>query len=124
MIPSWQPLLLTILTLTTVYAADRSYRLGDPVPVSCVNRTIDTGEHVTDSEGRIQYVPFPSCSETGKPLQLYFGREGEVNCTIDFIDDTFFHLLEFYVVCNCSRGPRVEAVAILMGNYHSTTMPP
>lgn len=95
-------LLLSILiALTTVVlAADTlpSYKLGQPVPVSCVNRTIDTGEHVTDSEGRIQYVPFPTCSETGKPLQLYFGREGEVNCTIDFIDDTFFHLLEFYVV--------------------------
>ena len=30
-------------------------------------------------------------------LELQFGIEQEVNCTIDFIDDTFYHLLEFYI---------------------------
>ena len=30
-------------------------------------------------------------------LELQFGIEQEINCTIDFVDDTFFHLLEFYV---------------------------
>ncbi|KAL9048093.1 MAG: hypothetical protein Q9162_007861 [Coniocarpon cinnabarinum] len=76
---------------------DRRYKYGDPIPVSCMNRTIDTGEHVSDDRGRLQYIPFPTCNETGRPLELYFGVEKDVNCTIDFISDEFFHLLEFYV---------------------------
>ncbi|QIX00188.1 hypothetical protein AMS68_005705 [Peltaster fructicola] len=73
------------------------YRVGDKIPVSCLNRTVDTGEHITDSEGRLSYVPFWTCNETGRPLELLFGVEKEFNCTIDFVDDPFFHLLEFYV---------------------------
>ena len=57
----------------------------------------DTGEHITDAAGQLSYIPFPTCNETGRPLELLFGVEKEINCTIDFIDDPFFHLLEFYV---------------------------
>lgn len=70
---------LLLLSLSSVVGAVESslqYRPGHPVPVSCVNRKPDTGEHVTDSKDRIEYVPFPTCSETGKPLELYFGIEG------------------------------------------------
>ncbi|KAK8207859.1 hypothetical protein BKA81DRAFT_281816, partial [Phyllosticta paracitricarpa] len=74
-----------------------SYRVGQSVPVQCLNRTVDTGEHITDASGQLQYVPFPVCNETGKPLELFFGVEQDLNCTIDFISDPLFHLLEFYV---------------------------
>ncbi|EON68208.1 hypothetical protein W97_07466 [Coniosporium apollinis CBS 100218] len=74
-----------------------AYKLGQAIPVSCLNRTIDTGEHITNAQGELQYIPFPTCSETGRPLELYFGVEKDVNCTIDFITDPLFHLLEFYV---------------------------
>lgn len=57
----------------------------------------DTGEHITDASGQLSYIPFPICNETGRPLELLFGVEKEINCTLDFIDDPFFHLLEFYV---------------------------
>lgn len=50
-----------------------------------------------DTEGELVYIPFPTCNETGRPLELLFGIEKDINCTIDFIDDSFFHLLEFYV---------------------------
>ncbi|PSN69161.1 hypothetical protein BS50DRAFT_334046 [Corynespora cassiicola Philippines] len=73
------------------------YRAGEPIPVSCLNRTIETGEHITDASGQLQYIPFPTCNETGRPLELFFGVEKEMNCTIDFITDPFFHLLEFYI---------------------------
>jgi hypothetical protein len=64
----------------------------------CINLSIsDTGEHITDAAGQLSYIPFPTCNETGRPLELLFGIEKEINCTIDFIDDPFFHLLEFYV---------------------------
>ncbi|KAG9524000.1 hypothetical protein E4T50_14913 [Aureobasidium sp. EXF-12298] len=73
------------------------YRAGDAIPVTCLNRTSDTGEHVTDASGQLQYVPFPVCNETGRPLEIYFGVEKDINCTLDFISDPMFHLLEFYV---------------------------
>lgn len=30
---------------------------------------------ITDASGQLQYIPFPVCNETGKPLELYFGIE-------------------------------------------------
>ena len=51
------------------------YKYGDPIPVTCLNRSIETGEHLEDDKGRLQYVPFPTCNETGRPLELYFGVE-------------------------------------------------
>ena len=57
----------------------------------------DIARQVTDASGQLQYVPFPVCNETGRPLEIYFGVEKDINCTIDFISDPMFHLLEFYV---------------------------
>jgi len=51
------------------------YTVGDAIPVSCLNRTVETGEHITNDKGELQYVPFPTCNETGRPLELYFGIE-------------------------------------------------
>lgn len=52
------------------------YTIGDAIPISCLNRTIDTGEHITDDRtGQLQYIPFPTCLETGRPLELTFGVE-------------------------------------------------
>jgi hypothetical protein len=92
----------------------RGYNAGEPIPVSCLNRTMcvsppsnrspwhanvssETGEHIVDTNGQLQYIPFPTCNETGRPLELFFGVEKEINCTIDFVTDSFFHLLEFYI---------------------------
>lgn len=76
----------------------------------CVNS--DTGEHIENDKHELQYIPFPTCNETGKPLELRYGVEdgisplpsyrniltiAELNCTIPFITDPFFHLLEFYI---------------------------
>ncbi|KAK5107782.1 hypothetical protein LTR62_000706 [Meristemomyces frigidus] len=102
------PLALRLLvTFYTALAASQTppqtplvqteYKVGQAIPVSCLNRTTDSGEHVTDASGQLVYSPFPICNETGRPLELLFGIEREINCTIDFISDPFFHLLEFYV---------------------------
>ncbi|KAK4548230.1 hypothetical protein LTR36_010100 [Oleoguttula mirabilis] len=95
---------LAITFLTALAAAAREplvqqpgYYVGQPIPVSCLNRTVDTGEHITDESGQLSYISFPTCNETGRPFELLFGVEKDINCTIDFIDDPFFHLLEFYV---------------------------
>ncbi|MCJ1306990.1 hypothetical protein MMC25_000634 [Agyrium rufum] len=74
-----------------------SYEVGQAVPVTCLNRTIDTGEHITDAQGQLQYIPFPICNETNRPLELVFGVEKEINCTIPSLPDSLFHLLEFYI---------------------------
>ncbi|KAF2180589.1 hypothetical protein K469DRAFT_714588 [Zopfia rhizophila CBS 207.26] len=106
--PVWLPLLALYSFWISLGAAlsgqeplklleSTGYKAGEPIPVSCLNRTIETGEHITDASGQLQYVPFPTCNETGRPLELFFGVEKEINCTIDFISDPFFHLLEFYV---------------------------
>ena len=93
----------------------QGYKVGQTIPVSCLNRSVyvaiegvrmiqrsntspsDTGEHITDNSGQLSYIPFATCNETGRPLELLFGVEKEINCTLSEIDDTFFHLLEFYV---------------------------
>lgn len=46
---------------------------------------------ITDVNGHLQYIPFPTCNETGRPLELFFGVEKDVNCTLDFVTDEFFH---------------------------------
>ncbi|GAP84730.1 hypothetical protein SAMD00023353_0800330 [Rosellinia necatrix] len=74
-----------------------SYHYGAPIPVECMNRSIETGEHIQNALDEIQWIPFPVCNETGKPLEFHYGIETELNCTIPVIDDPFFHLLEFYV---------------------------
>ncbi|KAF2275609.1 uncharacterized protein EI97DRAFT_467776 [Westerdykella ornata] len=73
------------------------YKFGESIPVTCLNRSIETGEHIMDVNGQLQYVPFPVCSETGRPLELFFGVEKELNCTLTSIPDPLFHLLEFYI---------------------------
>lgn len=63
-----------------------------------MKRNRHTGEHEIDPEThQLIYVPFPTCNETGRPLELSFGIEKEVNCTLPFIDDAFFHILEYYI---------------------------
>ncbi|KAL3428508.1 hypothetical protein PVAG01_02017 [Phlyctema vagabunda] len=52
-----------------------SYHYGAKIPVSCLNRSIDTGEHIQDEKNELQYIPFPVCNETGKPLELLYGVE-------------------------------------------------
>ncbi|CAL3969905.1 hypothetical protein PZA11_007546 [Diplocarpon coronariae] len=74
-----------------------SYHYGAKIPVSCLERSIETGEHISNEKNELKYIPFPVCNETGKPLELQYGIEDELNCTIPFITDPFFHLLEFYI---------------------------
>ncbi|CUS10833.1 unnamed protein product [Tuber aestivum] len=86
------------------------YTPGDRISVQCLNRTIDTGEHVQDEKtGILQYIPFAACNETGRPLEVKFLEDGEVNCTISFLSDEMFHLFEFYVHHDSPLACRVPA---------------
>lgn len=35
----------------------------------------DTGEHIEGANHELEYVPFPICEETGKPLEFNYGVE-------------------------------------------------
>ncbi|KAF8253063.1 hypothetical protein K440DRAFT_593659 [Wilcoxina mikolae CBS 423.85] len=92
-----------------------SYAKGDPVAVECLDRAIDTGEHVLDKTGKLKYVPFAQCNETKSSLQLRF-LEGEddngyhgLNCTIPIVSDEMYHLLEFYIHHDSPLSCRVPA---------------
>lgn len=75
----------------------RGYNKGELMPVSCLNRTIDTGEHVTDSHGNLQYIPFPTCNETQLPLAFPYDTPLTQSCTVDALPDELYHLIEFFV---------------------------
>jgi hypothetical protein len=64
--------------------------------MSRANRPSDTGEHITDAHGDLQYIPFPTCNETSLPLTFAYGTPQTQTCTIDILDE-LYHLLEFFV---------------------------
>lgn len=57
----------------------------------------------------MQWIDFPICQETGKPLRFHYGVEGEVNCTIPLVTDPFYHLLEFYIHSDAPLSCRIPA---------------
>ncbi|KAI4259972.1 MAG: hypothetical protein L6R42_004272, partial [Xanthoria sp. 1 TBL-2021] len=83
----------------------------------------DTGEHITDSAGQLQYIPFPICNETNRPLELLFGMEKDTNCTIAAISDEFFHLLEFYVHNDAPLTCRIPTHPLLSSTGTSAISP-
>ncbi|KAL8855943.1 MAG: hypothetical protein Q9178_007393 [Gyalolechia marmorata] len=83
----------------------------------------DTGEHITDSAGQLQYIPFPICNETNRPLELLFGIERDTNCTIAAITDEFFHLLEFYVHNDAPLTCRIPTHPLQSSTSTSTITP-
>lgn len=97
----------------------KGYVKGDLVPVSCLNRTFDTGEHITDSNGNLQYIPFPICNETDHPLAFPYGTPITITCTIASLEDQLYHLLEFFVhsdvplTCRVPSYPLSRQVATL-----------
>ncbi|PKY02873.1 hypothetical protein P168DRAFT_328847 [Aspergillus campestris IBT 28561] len=89
------------------------YTYGQPMPVTCLNRTIDSGEHITDDLGKLQYIPFPTCSETFLPLALRYGVTETISCTIDPVPDELYHLLEYYVHSDVPMACRVPTAPLI-----------
>lgn len=97
------PAYLGFLPIPTSWPQQRTAELTYPP-----NRR-ETGEHIENSAHEIQWVPFPVCNETGKPLEFHYGIETELNCTIPMVSDPFFHLLEFYVHSDAPLSCRLAA---------------
>ncbi|EAU34855.1 conserved hypothetical protein [Aspergillus terreus NIH2624] len=100
-------LIASSLPLAAATELARAYSHGQPMPVTCLNRTIDSGEHITDSLGKLQYIPFPTCNETFLPLALRYGVTETINCTIASLPDELYHLLEYYVHSDVPMSCRV-----------------
>ncbi|PQE33281.1 glucose-6-phosphate isomerase protein [Rutstroemia sp. NJR-2017a WRK4] len=86
----------------------------------------DTGEHIQLEDKTLKYIPFPVCNETGKPLELKYGVEEELNCTIPLITDPFFHLLEFYIHNDAPLTCRLPArppPSIIIPSYKQPYVP-
>lgn len=73
-----------------------SYSKGQEVPIQCIKRQIDTGEHVFDEQGNILYSPFFKCLETNSPLSLKYMEDSKIKCTVKF-EDEVFHLFQLYL---------------------------
>lgn len=105
--PAYFPLALWLSTVAAqqfypltrkndIPTAIEPYAFGDTVLVDCIQRNIDNGEHKFDDQQRIIYGPFPTCKETGKPLQFRYGVNEDINCTIGFTDE-LYHLFQLYI---------------------------
>jgi len=88
----------------------KAYSKGDILPVTCLNRTIETGEHITDDHGNLQYIPFLRCNETnGAPLGFTYGVPQTQTCTLDVLSDEFYHLIEYFVHSDVPLSCRVPS---------------
>lgn len=74
----------------------QTYTKGQSVPLECIRRQIDNGEHIFDSEGEIMYAPFMKCLETNKPMELKYLQDTDIKCTVKF-EDEIFHLFQLYL---------------------------
>ncbi|KLU91060.1 hypothetical protein MAPG_09583, partial [Magnaporthiopsis poae ATCC 64411] len=87
---AWLSLALAALLVVAVQGAaptSTSYLYGAPIGVECLNRSSETGEHIELANHELQWIPFPTCNETDKPLEFGYGVETELNCTIAMITD-------------------------------------
>ncbi|KAL2800249.1 hypothetical protein BJX66DRAFT_182966 [Aspergillus keveii] len=105
-------LLASCLSQISVAGRTDGYTYGQLMPVTCLNRTIDSGEHITDDLGKLQFIPFPTCKETSAPLALRYGVSETVNCTIDSLPDELYHLLEYYVHSDVPMTCRVPTAPL------------
>ncbi|CAI5756399.1 unnamed protein product [Candida verbasci] len=71
------------------------YIIGQDIPFDCIQRNIDTGEHIFE-QNKIVYGPPPKCLESSKPLTFKYGIEQDFNCTIT-ITDELYHLFQLYL---------------------------
>ncbi|KAK2816019.1 hypothetical protein FQN49_008064 [Arthroderma sp. PD_2] len=76
----------------------------------------DDGQHVTDVAGKLQYIPFSVCNETGAPLAFHYGISETITCTIDSLSDSLYHLLEYYIHSDVPLACRIPT-APLAGSH-------
>ena len=103
-------------SLSSNAANRRGYSKGDLMPVTCMNRTLDTGEHITDTHGNLQYIPFPTCNETNQPLAFPYATPLTQTCTVPELPDELYHLIEFFVHSDVPLTCRVPTYPLSADN--------
>ncbi|KAJ2745051.1 hypothetical protein GGI20_002460 [Coemansia sp. BCRC 34301] len=66
-------------------AADE-FKFNDEIKVECAQLGEQGGE-LANSDGSLRWIS-PTCVETRKPLSLYYGRDGPIQCSVK-AEDTF-----------------------------------
>lgn len=74
----------------------KPYKKDQAVPLECIRRQIDTGEHMFDETGEIIYSPFANCLETNSPFSLKYMDDSQIKCTVKF-EDELYHLFQLYL---------------------------
>ncbi|KAJ2786468.1 hypothetical protein GGI15_001497 [Coemansia interrupta] len=65
--------------------AKDEFKLGDSIKVECA-QVDDKGLEVTGPNGKVQWIA-PTCVETRRPLTVYYGRDGPIQCSVQASDD-------------------------------------
>ena len=73
------------------------------------NRTSATGAHLENAHHEPQWIPFPTCSETDRPLEFHYGVEGPQNCTLPSLTPDFFDLLSLFLQSDAPLSCRLPA---------------
>lgn len=73
-----------------------AYSTGDKVPIDCIQRRIDDGEHKFDEQKNIIFDSFPKCKETNDYLHFKYNVNEDIQCTVGLTDE-LFHLFQLYV---------------------------
>lgn len=74
----------------------KPFTKNQKIPIQCIQRHIDTGEHKFDSNENIIYGPFPKCKESGEEFSLTYKKNEEVQCTVELTDE-LYHLFQLYI---------------------------
>ncbi|KAJ1844410.1 hypothetical protein LPJ73_005179 [Coemansia sp. RSA 2703] len=65
--------------------ANDEFKLGDSIKVECA-QIDENGLEVTGPNGIAQWIA-PTCVETRRPLTVYYGRDGPIQCSVQASDD-------------------------------------
>lgn len=88
-----------------------SFSRPSPTPA---NPTSVTGDHSENTHHEPQWIPFPTCAETDRSLEFYYGVEGPQNCTLSSVSDDLFRLLALHshhdapLTCRLPARPRPQ----------------
>lgn len=90
------------------------FKRGDELVISCA-QIGDDGQELTNSDGTYKWVS-PTCVETRKPLALYYGKDGPIQCSVK-ADELFHQALLRSLVFNRPIRCRVARNKLKHANY-------
>ncbi|KAJ2614458.1 hypothetical protein H4S08_001691 [Coemansia sp. RSA 1365] len=71
---------VSVIATTVSSSTSTDYKLGDEIKIECAQ--VEAHQKDADANTKLPVWQSPHCIETGKPLALYYGRDGPVQCSI------------------------------------------